>query len=478
MSPHAVWHYPRGLCVLPWHAWSQRPSPQALFVRREKAIAPRGAWLAAVFLFSLSGCATYFDHLGNANLRVAAGDYGGAISEMNNFLGVANDNELPQRWDGDRSLATLERATLQQAHAAFASSARDFSAAEQQLELLDLSTDPIGTLGSYLYSDSAKTYRTPPTERLALNAINLLNYLANHDLDGAAVEARRFQVMREYLDSLQITASEPATLGTYLAGFVFELHGEGDRALRYYDEALANGPLTSLAEPIRRLAQHNPYRGSRLSAVLAQSTKAPRTTPTGELLIVVGSGRVPHKEPQRMPVGAAIGLAGTYVTRDLNFLKYGATKVVVYPELVSSPSAIGEATVHVDGNRVPTEELADLGAAIRHEYTDIKPKILAAALSRMATRAALTEGVRAGARKKDDTLATILSLLFESALVALDRPDTRSWTTLPNRFLVARMPVAPGSHQVEVGLGAAGSRQVEVNVGDGGYAAVVVSEPR
>lgn len=134
--------------------------------------------------------------------------------------------------------------------------------------------------------------------------------------------------------------------------------------------------------------------------------------------------------------------------------------------------------MRIDGTPVATEELADLGAAIRREYADIKPKILAAALARTATRAALTEGVRAGARKKDDTLATILSLLFESTLVALDRPDTRSWTTLPSRFLVARVPVAPGSHKVDVDLGGVGSRQVEVNVDNGGYAAVVVTEPR
>lgn len=284
---------------------------QAQLVQRKNTRAQRATWLVACFAFSLSGCATYFDHLGNANLRVAAGDYGGAVGEMNSFLGVASDSELPPRWDGERSLATLERATLQQARNAFASSARDFSAAEQQLELLDLSTDPIGTLASYLYSDSAKTYRTPPTERLGVNAINLLNYLANHDLDGAAVEARRFQVMREYLDSLRIKADEPATLGTYLAGFVFDRRGEGDRALRYYDEALANRPLASLTEPIRRLAQHNPYRGSRLTSVLAQSSKNPPTAITGELLIVVGAGRVPHKEPHRIPAGAAIGLAGT-----------------------------------------------------------------------------------------------------------------------------------------------------------------------
>jgi hypothetical protein len=62
--------------------------------------------------------------------------------------------------------------------------------------------------------------------------------------------------------------------------------------------------------------------------------------------------------------------------------------------------------------------------------------------------------------------------------VALDRPDTRSWTMLPGRVLVARVPVTPGAHSVEVTFGGGGGRTVPVDIRAGGYAAVVVTEPR
>ena len=433
-------------------------------------------------LFALSGCATYTDRVAQANVAVSAGAYADGLTAMNGLLGVSSADQLPDKWSGDRSLNVLERGVLQQSLGRYKGSARDFSAAEQELELLDLRADAIGALGSYLYSDSVKTYRTPPTERLALNAINLLNYLADGDLEGAAVEARRFQVMREFLDTQGIDASGPATLGTYLAGFVFERRGEGDRALRYYDETLAGGALESLVAPVTRLAAVNPYRGEHVKEIVARAAPSPKKNapPPTELLVVLSLGRVPHKVPERIPVGAAVGIAGTVLSGDTDFLKYGATKVVVYPNLVSTPSSLGPPLVRVDSQDVQLEQVTDLGAAVRREYDEAKPKILAAALTRVAARAAVSEGVRAGGSAESKLLGDVLSIAVESVMVALDKPDTRSWTTLPERVLVARVPVDPGSHTVDVSFeGTANAGRVQtVEVPSQGYAAVVVTEPR
>ena len=76
----------------------------------------------------------------------------------------------------------------------------------------------------------------------------------------------------------------------------------------------------------------------------------------------------------------------------------------------------------------------------------------------------------------------VFALGTEAALVALDKPDTRSWSFLPGKVLVARIPVAPGSHEVEVVLenGHRTHLQVRetVEVEKGSYAAVIVTEPR
>jgi tetratricopeptide (TPR) repeat protein len=450
---------------------------------RPRRTAARATLVAlAATQIGFAGCATYIDRVDVARRATAGGNYTSAVAEMNRVLGVGSSTALPDRWSGDRPLAALERGSLQQALGDYRDASRDLEAAEQALELLDLKNDPVGSLGSYLYSDSVKTYKTPPTERLALNAVNLLNYLASGDLDGAAVEARRFQVMRDYLAGEGIVADGPAALGTYLAGIVFQYRGEGDRALRYYEEALALGPLDSLVTPVVRLARAHPYRGPNLSALLADGPKATEPAATEpaapEVLIVLSLGRVPHKEPRRIPVGVAVGLAGTFASGDIDWLKYGAAKVVVYPELVATPSSLGAPEVQVDGQPVAVEQLIDLGAAIGAEYEQAKPKIIAAALTRMATRAAVAEGVRVAGKQESALLGDVLSILFESTMVALDRPDTRSWTTLPERVLVARVPVSAGTHDVEVSFWGGGTRRVAVEVPDGGFAAAVITEPR
>src|SRR4030095_1725996 len=163
-----------------------------------------------------------------------------------------------------------------------------------------------------------------------------------------------------------------------------------------------------LQAPVQRLARTNPYRGKQIAPLLKRSGSPP-PRPDRELLIMLSVGRVPHKEARRIPVGAAIGIAGTVFTGNADVLKYSATKVVVYPELVDTPSSLGMPQLRVDGRDVAVEQVVDLGAAIRAEYEDAKPKIMAAALTRMAARAGVAEGVRAAGKAESKALGDVLS---------------------------------------------------------------------
>ena len=66
-------------------------------------------------------------------------------------------------------------------------------------------------------------------------------------------------------------------------------------------------------------------------------------------------------------------------------------------------------------------------------------------------------------------------------MVALDKPDTRSWTTLPDRVWIGRAEVPPGAHTLEIvlqGNGGQERRTTEVNVGEGGYVVLDVTTLR
>ena len=205
-----------------------------------------------IVMLWLGGCATYTDILSKTHSAADSGDYETGVRALNDILGVDSFERIPDKWTAHRPLAALERGMLLQAQGRYEWSARDLSAAETELEFLDLKLDAVGNIGKYIYNDSAEVYKAQPTERLALNAVNMLNYLAMENLEGAAVEARRFILAREYLESLDEDREQGShgSFGSYLAGFVFEKLGEPDRALRHYEAALDAGDLHAFREPV------------------------------------------------------------------------------------------------------------------------------------------------------------------------------------------------------------------------------------
>jgi hypothetical protein len=466
-------------------------------VRRAATVALLGA------LLLLGSCATYSDKTQTMRELVSAGQYEASLAEINRFIKVKDPHELPTDWKSETALAVLERATILHAMQDWDASANNFQAAEEQLELLDL-RNSADEIGRYVFSDAATFYRTTPTEKLSINGVNLINYLARGDLDGAKIEAKRFSVMRQYLIDYDPEHAHGA-FGSYLAGFVAERQGNADEALRYYDEALQERELPSLGEAIVRLGQRGSYRTERLERYLgasqvpsvpspdpaATSPTPPESTPVAapvsdgpmpaEILVIVKTGRVPYRIPVRLPVGAAIGLAGAYVTGNTALLEHSALKVVTFPDLQPAGNLFDSASWTIDDVPVQLDLVSDLGAEIVREFDELKPKIIGSAITRMIVRAAAAEGARAAGNQGNEVVGLLSALAIEGAMVALDKPDTRSWTTLPDRVWIGRVLVPPGQHTLEIsvrGNGGEERRTATVNVGEGGYVVLDVTTLR
>ncbi len=478
-------------------------------------------------------------------MAVQAGDLANGEKEFSRYIGVRKPEDMPTKWKKDTALALLERATILQAMKQYEVSAKNFQTADEQLVLLDVANDTAGQIGKYIFSDDATQYKAPPSEKLALNAFNIINYLAKGDLSGARVEAKRFTVMREYLQNFKPGEAHGA-FGSYLAGFVHERLGEHNQAMRYYNEALQEKPLRSLEAPVRRLAGLTSVRGEHVQRLLGEAPPEPVTPPptdagdlggqpdagdlsgqpdagdlsdqpapelasatagvlasvpttaggavamqaalnpqATELLILLNLGRVPYKIPERMPIGLAVGLAGTYITGNLAVLERSALKFVNYPKLVPSGSLFNTGSVSVDGQQVPLELVTNLEVEVVREYEDMLPKIIGSAITRMITRALAAEGARAAGKQAEGSagavIGTLAALATEAALVAADKPDTRSWTMLPAYIYVARVPVEPGEHTIEAwltGPGGKENRKYTVDVAQGGYAVLDITTLR
>lgn len=441
--------------------------------------------LFGLFAFALAGCAGHSKKTLAARAALDRGDAAAARRLLNRELQVKGAAELPNKKKKNAPVLVLDRSMVSQQLAEYEASSRDLEYADKQVELLDMSRTALDDIGKYTFSDSAGRYKGAPHEKVMINTMNIVNYLARHDLGGARVEARRLSILQKYLADTKHPAKESTAPGGYLAGFVFEQSGEANEALRYYDEALAHASLPDLAPAVARLLEQGTYSTPRLvdlargAGTRAESTAAAEDQ--GELLVVVNYGRVPAKIPRRIPIGLALTYGTLYLspraTASANRLAaQGLVTWINYPELEESRRALAPATAQLDGRPLQLTTAAALDQIARDAYDKDRGKIVAAAVTRMITRLVAGESAGAVAKKAsgEGVVGALISLGAQAALSGADTPDTRSWSTLPARIDVARTSLPAGEHTVELRAQGA-TRTARVTIEPGGWQAVVLT---
>lgn len=440
--------------------------------------------LALLLSALLAGCGASYSELSNAfRNSLSQGDLDGAQKNIEKAMGVGK-NTLPSKADKSTVLLLLERGTVLQAQGDYKNAARDFGVADQNLEVVDLTTDAVGTIEKYIFSDDSKLYKSPPYEKLLLSTMNMINYLAMDDLQGAKVEARRLVVNKKYLESLD----EPSmlALGSYLAGVAFESAGEYSTAMHHYADAYEAGGLPTLTRAIQRLYQKSAAKDARLTDVVRHSTE-PLPEGYGEVVIVVQSGIAPHKVAVREHVGSAMLYAsepgpGVRLTskQSEELSKYAAKsalKWVNYPALVVSKSNKAAPTLTIDGEKARRHLALDVESKVIKHFESIRGSLVASSLTRLLSRTIAAETSEAlaksatsaagGNKETASLLGLLIGLATEGAMVAADTPDTRSWVTLPARFELARYDLPAGQHVLKLQRNGQ-SIEITLNVQDGG----------
>ena len=417
---------------------------------------PFGAIGAIVFaLTTLVGCASHSEHTAPVRTALDEGSPQGAIQELDKLMDVEKPDQIPNDIQGDKSLFVLDRASIQQSIAQWKDSQSDFQASDKAIDMLDLARNAGDTIGEYVFSGSSGKYVAPPYEKLLINTLNMINYLETGDLSGAKIEARRLAVIQRYFSDQLHEGDNPILgLGGFLAGVAFEKAGDLDEAMRWYDEALAFTGFEALSNTIARLyAQGATYSSPRLKAAAARATDAkPLADDEGEMIFVVGYGRVPHKIPHRVPIGLAL----TYVSGAISpndaatanrLAAQGLVTWVNYPTLGPERGQYAIPACVLDGSYVQLEEAVNISAQVRSEWKKIETKIIVSAITRMISRALVGAGIQ---KANSGWVGLLASLGTQATLTALDTPDTRSWETLPARIAIARVKVKAGTHPVRI----------------------------
>ena len=416
--------------------------------------------VAAVLATCLVGCGGHTARTLAMRTALDEGDAPDAIKSLNKELDVDKDTQLPANIKGDNALLVLDRGSIQQSIVKFDLSKQDFEAADKAIDMLDLAHNAGDSIGEYVFSGDSGKYQSPPYEKLMINTLDMLNYLEQKDLNGALVEARRLSVIQKYYkDTLKQPENPVLGLGSLLAGFTYEKSGETDEALRYYDEVLgfrSYGGNDTIEAGIARAALAGQYRSPHLNAAIAHHPEAATPDDSGEVLFVVGYGRVPHKIPQRIPIGLALTLfAGdinpTNAAAANKLAAQGLVTWVNFPTLGRGQGSYAVPSVQIDSGSVGLQEAVNIEAQVRDEWKKIEGKIIVSAITRLIARTALGQGIQTAAGR-NSVLGLVASLGTQATLTALDTPDTRSWETLPARVAVARVRLPAGRHKLALNV--------------------------
>jgi len=392
---------------------------------------------------ALSGCATYGDWVGEMEQQIAAHDVAGALRTLDERAGGrARDAVL---YDLNRALLLRMEGDYVQSNAAFESA----KAAIERLDAVSVSEQT----GALAINDMMRSYTAEPYERALLHVYAALNYL-----DLGQPEAARVEILQlDVLLGQEEDAPDGAGFARYLSGMIFEALGQYDDAMiayrqayaAYRRDAAAGGAPASLGRDLVRTAARvggleDELRRYRTEFGLAEAELPGPRAEEGELIFLLHSGLAPVKRDQVIgastPEGRVVAVAMPYYEMRT-------------PRVTGARLSAGDAVV-------ATEVAEDVAAVAVATLEREKPLILLRAISRAAIKHEASEK----ADQENNTLGAVINI----AGIVSERADTRSWSTLPNRIYLARLPLPDGRHEVRVELaGDAAARDYVVELAPG-----------
>ncbi len=440
-----------------------------------------------VLLGGSEGCSqVYTGSMQPVRTELKNGNPDQALRRVEDQLQTTADQEMPTSISGDQALYLLERGVLQQAVGDFSRSARDLMTADNRLEYLDLSTANSLELGKYLYSERSTTYRAPAHERLTLNALNMINFLARGNDEGARVEARRFDLIEHFFvrEDEQVIRRELRAFGHYMGGVSFERGGNFLEAARHYGKAYYFGintePLRKRLVDLYRLTGYKPgeLRAKDRTALEEISSAASTGSISreqykkqylsgGDTLIILQTGMVPYRETKRYSVDRSLRIArGTNHPRlhltDDEATRFRSASVragfstIPFLELTQGGMPPNRTTnlrtVSPESKELSPFAHVNLALQVEQAWKERRGALMAAAITRFLTRLAAAGVITHQVRQSTDSrgLGILAGLTTYLTLSALDQPDTRSWVTLPGEIRLFRTNLSPESHRFRI----------------------------
>lgn len=415
--------------------------------------------LLIAFALAFSACGRdYSSRMGDVLNAVHAHHPESALESVDQLIKRGESNKKPER--SNLTLLLLERASIYQALGRHEDATRDLLAADQMLEILDLTPQGARNAAAFLFADNSRVYHAPIYEKLLVNVSALSSFLALGDYRAAAVEARRVFVLAEYFEGEGFHEHPILGAAYSLAGIALELAGDAAGARHAYRRS------TEIHE--------TPFNKEALELL-----QNPRRRADQEVIFIVLSGLGPTKVAQAFPVGVALGWLndGTQLGQDENNIVAGLSAQelsswVRFPVLVTNHAINPAWSLRTpQGPSVTLFQLTDVNAFAIAQWERARASIAWAAITRFLTRHVARQALSAGGQAVGGVGGSIMrmaGLVAQNAMLAADTPDTRAWNTIPAGIHVARVPVEPGLNRFHLeGVHGVGATTIDIEVDEG-----------
>jgi hypothetical protein len=356
-------------------------------------------------------------------------------------------------------------------------SAQNFDKAEKIYD--DLYTHSVtNEAAAIVTNDNIRPYRARPFEVLVLHEMQIMNYLAQRDIDGAMVEVSRAQKAMTELYQKDNDKTNDNGFLRYLTAIVYEMAGEPDEAaiayyktVRAYDENILNLPKEArefVIENLIRSDREDDLKKLKLDNSI-ETTKAKAAYDLGQEIIIVGYAG-------HGPILTELKMSGTYVNGGMLNLTYkdsktgkitssniGAPPVAgasngetfhisfALPEAHSFKSLVQRFNVTVDNmSGLRTEKVMALDKELEMNLKDDFANTMTRTAIRVVLRTIAAQAAKKAMKSDNAILNLFTSISTDIAQDQMEKADLRIALFLPNSIQMTRIPVEPGSHEVSV----------------------------
>lgn len=431
-------------------------------------------FLLALCLFLFASCAnksmTRYEELSKP---LAKGGFSSAIDAV-------QKNREKLYGSNSEFLYHFDLATLYHYEGNYRKSADEFEKAKQVED--ELYTKSVtNEAAAVLTNDNVRPYRARPFEILSLYEMNIVNYLAMGDVDGALVEARASDIALQRLYQKSDKKTNDAGYLRYLIALVYEMGGESDNAaisyyktVRAYSEEPTKLPAEAQAFIESRLEKNG--RADDIRALEFPNGSVPAAVPqavdaaNGEIVVVGYAGH-----------SAILGewmLSGTYVRGGvLNVMgknpqsgkvesltipfpataigSHGGTTFSVtmaIPERKDIPYRVENFEILMDGKSVGyhPEVFLDNTKNLVKNLEDERAVTLGRTAVRVLTRTIAAQTAKKQMETDNVWLNLLTNVGTDVAAAQLEQADLRVALFLPHDVRMARLPAPPGLHKVSV----------------------------